>query len=286
MNSNGLVYVTGDFSDEPLNLGYKDLINPVGKKDIFVAAYTRNGSIVWKQSFGGLENDSASGITSDLNGDVYITGYSDDLSSLKFYGGGTVTNTKFGGKDIFIIKLGGLYGIREWVKTAGGTGDDVATSIGIDAKSNLYFTGTISNSATFGNVTLNTSGTKNLFLSKYNTFGDVVWAKSGISDGNININQIIVDELGNSYIEGEFDKGITLGSFSKKSIGLFDGYVAKYSTDGSIQWIETIGGTGNEYMNGIVFDNGKNIITNVLSSGLIFDGNSYSANNYLWRLDK
>ena len=292
VNSNGFVYVTGDFSGKPFVFGSSKFgtpqeMAPVGKKDIFVAAYTRDGILEWVQKFGGLEDESASVITSDLNGDVYVTGYSNDLSSLKFYiDGGTVTNTNFGGKDIFIIKLS-RFGTPYWVKTAGGTGDDVATSIGIDGKSNLYFTGSISNTATFGNVTLNTSGTKNLFISKYNTFGDVVWAKSGNSDGNININQILVDASGNSYIEGEFDKAITFGSFSKKSVGLFDGYVTKYSSDGNIQWLETIGGAGNDYMNGIVSDNGKNIITNVrLGSGLIFEGKSYSANTYLWRLDK
>ena len=113
-----------------------------------------------------------------------------------------------------------------------------------------------------------------------------MWAKSGINEGNVSSNQIIVDGLGNSYIAGEFEKSLTLGSFTKKSVGLFDGYTAKYSTDGTIQWIESIGGTGNDYLSGLVFDNGKNILTNVQSSSLIFEGKNYPSNSYLWRLDK
>ena len=281
----GSVYMIGDFSGNNLSVARHEPVNAVGKNDIFVVKYTQGGSFIWISSIGGIDNDSGVGIATSSNGDAYITGYSADLSSLKFNKSGAIANSKFGGNDIFIIKLGSS-GIPTWVKTAGGTGDDIPTSIVIDINNNVYFTGSISSSATFGNVSVSTTGTKNLFLSKYNTSGEVVWAKSGISEGNVNSNQIIVDALGNSYIVGEFDKSLTLGNSTKKSVGLLDGYVAKYSTDGTVQWVESIGGAGNDYLSGFGFDNGKNILTTIRSSGLVFDGRNYSPNSYLWRLDK
>lgn len=288
LGSDGSVNVIGNFSGSGFTLARHAPLNSVGKNDIFIVKYDQNGDFKWINSVGGIDEDFGKGIVASTNGDVFLTGNSADLSSLKFAIGGTVANSKFGNNDMLIIKLDRLSGIPLWVKTAGGAGDDLANSIGIDENSNLYCTGSVSGTATFASTSVGVSASKSLFLTKYNSSGNVVWATSGSCTGDVTSNQVIVDATGNAYLTGVFQKDLAIKTFSKKSSSdNFDSYVAKFSTDGNIQWLESIGGTGSDYANGIVFDNNKNIFVTIDSiGGFTLGGTNYPANYYLWRLDK
>jgi len=66
----------------------------------------------------------------------------------------------------------------QWAKQAGGTDSDIARDITTDGNNNSYITGGYNDQANFGSITLtNRSGVFNIFVAKYNEFGEVVWAK-------------------------------------------------------------------------------------------------------------
>jgi hypothetical protein len=76
LDSTGNVYVSGAYSEtvefDPGN-STGDRTSE-GLTDIFVIKYDGNGNFIWVQSIGGISSDGGYGITTDANGNVYVTG--------------------------------------------------------------------------------------------------------------------------------------------------------------------------------------------------------------------
>ena len=90
MGSDGSIYITGTTN------GNLDGYTNNGLTDAFIAKYNSDGTKVWTQLFGSSGNDYATGITTDSDGSLYLTGYTT---------GNLNGQTNSGGSDGFIIKL-------------------------------------------------------------------------------------------------------------------------------------------------------------------------------------
>ena len=140
--------------------------------------FSQSPSWKWanQQSPGGISNSSGKCISVDANGNSYVTGG---------FGGsiilGGITLTSVGSYDMYIIKYNSN-GIALWAKSAGGTGYDYGgIGINVDIAGDVYVTGGFSSTAiTFGTTTLAHVGTgySDIFIAKYSSAGDVLWAKS------------------------------------------------------------------------------------------------------------
>jgi len=83
------VYVTG------YTVGLLENNTSAGSADLFVVKYNGVGDIQWTRQFGTKTLDFAYGIATDLNSNVYVTGYTmGDLDG----------NTSDGSEDIFVVK--------------------------------------------------------------------------------------------------------------------------------------------------------------------------------------
>jgi hypothetical protein len=74
-----------------------------------------------------------------------------------------------------------------WAESAGGTDYDFANSVFTDAGGNVYVTGSFySDSITFGSITLTNAGAgyADIFITKYDSNGTVLWVKSEGGKGN------------------------------------------------------------------------------------------------------
>ncbi|MBK6839930.1 MAG: hypothetical protein IPG90_17975 [Bacteroidetes bacterium] len=79
--------------------------------------------------------------------------------------------------DIFVGKYS-PDGTLKWVRNAGGRGGDVGYGVAVDNLHNCYATGEIEDTAEFSStVSLISAGGNDIFVSKYNTNGQLVWAK-------------------------------------------------------------------------------------------------------------
>ena len=102
-------------------------------------------------------------------------------------GAGTFNLTSAGDYDIFISKLDSS-GNFVWAKSLGGTGYDVSYGIALDSGGNVYTTGSFSGTVDFdpgaGTFNLTSAGTGDIFVSKLDSNGNFVWARSlgGTSD--------------------------------------------------------------------------------------------------------
>ncbi|MDD4308871.1 MAG: SBBP repeat-containing protein [Candidatus Cloacimonetes bacterium] len=243
VDSSGNSYVMGDFGDSA-TFG-TTLLTTGDYTNTFIAKLDTNGTWLWVrqiigtqiiEQFGSVAT-AGRGIATDDIGNCYVTGC--------FAGNGifdSTTLTSSGHTDIFIAKLD-TNGNFLWAKQSGGTLFDDGFGLGIatDNSGNSYVTGRFSGNAIFGNYTLISNGGYDIFISKLDTNGNILWAKKagGIIDEDIPIStdagrSIAIDTMGNCYITGWFSGTATFGNNLLTSSGAQDIFIAKLAPDGVI----------------------------------------------------
>ena len=224
---------------------------------------------VWARGAGGSNNDVGQAVTTDANGNVYVTGFFE--SATITFGATTLTNDSSGTRDMYVVKYD-TAGNVVWAVRAGGTGDEYANSIAVDAIGNVYVAGSYnSSSLVFGSTVLTNAGGFDIFLVKYDLTGNVVWAKGAGSSSDDDGRYVGVDVIGNVYITGGFSSAtLTFGTFTLTNFlsGSSDIYLAKFDASGIIIWARSAGGngyddawclaianTGNIYVTGYFYSN-------------------------------
>jgi len=115
----GNVYVTGYFSgvvdfDDDFGGGLEDPKTSAGGKDIFVVKINPDGSYGWARRIGGTGDDRSRGISTDGSGNVYVTGWFNDVVDFDedFGGGIEGPKTSSGGREIFVTRINSRVAIR------------------------------------------------------------------------------------------------------------------------------------------------------------------------------
>ena len=136
--------------------------------------------------------------------------------------------------------------IVKWAKSFGGSNDEYGNSIAIDKDANLYISGMFkSNSITFGNTTLknNTSSNAGMFVAKFDSTGNPLWAKHGGDNSSGYGLRIATDKSDNVIVCGYFySPTITFGSYTfQNSYSYTYGkiYLVKYDKSGNVLWAKT-----------------------------------------------
>jgi len=239
-DGSGNIYIVGEFSSPNCTFGSNILTNN-GNRDMFLAKYDPFGNVIWAKSAGGTEDDAGISICTDNEGDIYCTGYFYS-PSITF---GSTTLNNMGMCNVFIVKYNSA-GNVVWAKRAGGNNQDIGRSITNDGVGNIYVTGEFqSPTMTLGNITLtnasNSGGFTDIFIAKYASNGDVIWAKSA---GNIYADQgfgITTDKENNIFLTGSFmGPSITFGNFTLNCPqGSYCPFIAKYDPSGNVQWAKS-----------------------------------------------
>lgn len=264
VDNSGNLFVTGKFFSDSISIGTTKLYNKMHNNtpDIFIAKYdASNGNPIWARSAGGNREDIVNGVISDGNGNSCITGaFRSD--SVKF-GGTTLHSTTPGAYIMFITKYDSI-GNVVWTKGIEGLwGDVIGYDIKIDIANNIYIAGEFQGvSAKFGNDSLinHSSGSSDVFVAKYDSNGNAIWARSG-GGGNYDYSRhLSVDGIGNVYTIGGFTS--TSAIFGNDTLANVNGanyntFIAKYSTSGTIQWVKNLGNVA--YGRGIAAGLGDNI---------------------------
>jgi hypothetical protein len=246
VDGNGNCYVTGSFNPGDLILGGVTLTNPnPTHEDIYIMKCDPNGTVLWARSAGSTSVDKSFAIATDNNGNSYVAGtYSDSSITI---GGNTLPNA--GNSDILIIKYD-LNGNVLWAKKVGGSSYETVNAIAVDGNGNCFITGNFkSASLSFGSQTLSNGNTftQDVFLAKYDSNGNFLWARSGDGFDEDQSKSITIDASGNSYITGFFTSvSITFGSSPLwlSSANGQDGFVVKYDPNGNELFAQFLGGGG------------------------------------------
>ena len=269
VDSSGNIYTTGSFystTDFDPGAGIANLIS-AGERDIFISKLDSNGNFIWAKRLGGTSIDIGKGITVDSSGNVYTTGQF--LDTVDFDPGAGIANlVSAGNADIFVSKLDSN-GDFVWAKSMGKAGWEYGNSIAVDTSGNVHTTGTFEGTVDFnpsaGTANLTSAGFTDIFVSKLDSNGDFVWAKS-MGDTNEDTGfSIAVDASGNVYTTGEFigivDFDPSAGTVNLTSAGLYDIFVSKLNSNGDFVWAKSMGGTSNEIGHGLAVDTSGNVYT-------------------------
>ncbi|NTW32263.1 MAG: T9SS type A sorting domain-containing protein [Bacteroidetes bacterium] len=227
---------------------------------INILSFAQKPNNIWAYSAGGAAVDRGSCIITDKFGNVYYAGVYTS-ASISF---GSITLNNAGNNDIFIGK-NDIHGNVVWAKSVGGTGDDFVNSITVDSAGSIYLAGAFkSPSIIFGSSTLTNSGsdTRDIFIAKYDSSGNVLWAKSVGGSSEDVANSIKTDKVGNILITGSFQSAsIALESYTLTNSGsnTRDIFIAKYDSTGAVIWAKSEAGVSHEEGSGITTDSYDNV---------------------------
>jgi hypothetical protein len=230
-----------------------------GSGDAIFASISAAGVPLWLRRGGGNNYDCGYGIAADPFGNCFLTGWFKNTAN---FGGKTVTSV--GNEDIFWAKYDSA-GNALWVRRAGGANYDTGFSVCSDGQGNCYTVGWFSGDATFGTTTLHSRGGSDVFVSKHDPDGTLVWVTQlgrptdDLGEG------IAVDALGNVLVcgaaGGNTGHGTNVfGAGTLTSLGM-DGFVAKLDASGCLLWFMTGGGEAysDDQVRAIAVDGAANV---------------------------
>lgn len=223
--------------------------------------------LLWARRAGGIDSDTAYATAIDASGNIYVAG--------AFYATndfGTVKLTSAGLSDIFIAKYT-ADGNFLWARRAGGTSYDEARGVAVDSAGNAYLTGLFQLTASFAPTNLVSAGQSDVFLAKYDSAGNLQWARRAGGNDFEESHAIRLDSGGNAYITGYFDANANFGSIAlHNNSGSSDIFVAKADASGNFLWARQAGGNGEDIGDAIALDSSANVyVTGYFESNAVFE---------------
>lgn len=258
----GNSYVTGYFQGPSISFGSFTL-TANGSPNLFLVKYDPFGNVLWATNAGGSSSNQAVSVACDDSGNVFITGnFGDSI----VFGSTTLLNNTAPYTPMFLAKYNSSGNVI-WARRMGGNGFDHANSVATDPYGNSYVTGLFAfpNNATFGSIALTNTGMGgyDVFIVKYDPFGNALWAKGYGADDNVVGRSVTTDASGNNYVSGSYNSpALTFGSTTLTGNG-YSTFLVKSDASGNVLWAKGSSGTagssaysvscdpfGNTYMTG------------------------------------
>ncbi len=233
----------------------------------FLVKYDAAGTLQWSREVGDTLTEAGGFVAVDAFGHSYLAGST---------WGSIDGNPNQGRLDAFLVKFDGD-GTLVWSRQLGSTGgpfnDDRVSAIAVEPASAVYIAGT-----TDGNMEPGYTGDGYLdaWVAKYDLDGNLQWRRQlGVHGPDDYIQGVAVGPSGDVYVAGWNRGGLDGGPIG----GLTDIFVAKYTADGTREWVRQLGSTALyvgspwDYATAVSADASGVYLTGMTSANL--DGNTY-----------
>jgi len=250
------IYVTGQFEgtiDMDPSAGVKNLTS-TGQNDVFIGKYNQDGTLIWAESIGGIGNEQPEGIAVDKDGNVSVVGTFSSATLDADPGPGVYnlvdhnTNNQTG----FLVHLntggGFLWANALDVTDLPGQGAD-SFRVSVDSQDDVITTSIFGGPLTIGDSTYTPSDALNGIIVKYDPNGDISWSiyLHGTAAGEEGVEPFgaKVDNQDNILVSGSYIGTINfnplgVASYLTAPTPTASSFVAKYSSSGSLIWINNI----------------------------------------------
>jgi len=298
--NNGDVYLTGTFDNDSMVFNSTVLMNVtpdtgyLPRRDIFLAKYDSSGNFIWAKSIGGLRQDYASDIAVSNSG-IFVTG---SFSSSSISIGSTILNNPNQNTAVdkhlpFVAKYdssGNPLWARQGEATLPGIKSSRGKGVTSDLNGNCIITGEFEGPAiNFGNLMLlnpDTNGLSKIYAVKYDSFGNVIWAKTFANAvGSDWIMGIKTDDPGNIYLSGNASGSLIFDSLVV-SLPSYGPFIAKLNPSGGYVWLRSPGGSQQRWMAGLYVSSVGNVFTTGNFTNSITFGSSTLTSNGLFDIFK
>ncbi|MCS1351345.1 SBBP repeat-containing protein [Mechercharimyces sp. CAU 1602] len=251
VDSSGNAYVTGqtNSSNFPITSGSFQQTK-ASNNDLFISKINNTGtSLLYSTFLGGNQTDEGRGIALDREDNAYVTGFTRSTNFPITLG---ALQSIFGGAtDAFISKLNASGNDLLYSTYLGGSSNDLARGITVNASNEAFVTGATSST----NFPISTDafqtrlrGDLNAFVSKINNSATAIVYSSYLGGKQRDLgNGIVVDEVNHSYVVGETsstDFPVTSGVFQSMNNGASNGFISKINATGnSLLYSTYLGGS-------------------------------------------
>jgi gliding motility-associated-like protein len=263
----GHVIFVGSFSSTA-SVGSNTLVSK-GALDGFMVKYDASGNVLWAYGLGTVNEDEIKSVKTNSIDEIAILGY---------YTGSIDLNPKTPASLITAINPNTYFlakytanGSLIWANNIDGTSSgQTPSSIAVGPTDDIFLTGVYVGVINFkspsNTISLTAVGAKNLFLTKYNTSGNPIWARNMSSTAtNPYSYYVTADNENNAYIGGFFDGTLTFSDGVVTKTLTYSGsgrntFFAKYNETGDFQWSFNFGSAcdGN-FGHKIAVDSRKNV---------------------------
>jgi len=246
------VLVVGHFSGtlvlDPADPGA--VLPGAGRRDGFLASFDSEGNDVWARQFGGSLMDGINAVAVDFRGTIYVGGEFAGSVDFDLLNGGTVlTSTGRGSRTDGFVAAYGLRGNCLWARNVGGGNDDSVFGVAVGGNGMVVAVGDFQHVADFdpgvGVVRSQSRGAEDGFVLALDTAGAYRWSFTFGDRGEDAARAVACDVAGNVFVGGEFEKTVDFdpssGRTAVRSAGETDGFVARYSAQGSLVWARGLG---------------------------------------------
>jgi hypothetical protein len=265
VDPSGTIYVAGstDSSDFPVRNAFQTGRRGAGT-DSFVARFSASGSaLIYSTYLGGSAPDSATGIAVDSQGSAYVAGQ----SSSSDFPLRNPLQLRFGGlTDAFVVKVDSA-GAMVYSTYLGGSGNDSASSIAVNAVGEAYLAGSTESvdfPVTAGGYQRALRGGQDAFSARLNATASALIFSTYYGGGGGSIGApefalgIALDPDGGVWLTGVTSSAdLPLSGPLQPALagGGMDGFAAKFNSIGSsLQYATYLGGSGADIATAIAVD--------------------------------
>jgi hypothetical protein len=228
-------------------------------------------TILFSGYFGGVSQSTITSVAVNSSYNTVVAGWTigSDLpasaGAQKHYAGGV---------DAFVAGFGPAGGNLLFCTYLGGSADDRAFGVAVDATNNTYITGQTSstNFPVLNAVQTKLKGTRDAFVAKLNPAGNALVYSTYLGGTGVDLaNAITVDTSNSAVIAGDTTSTnlpVTTGAYQRALAGAQDVFVAKLSPTGNtLAWLTYFGGSA--------VDHGASVREDS-TGAVVFGGSTYS----------
>ena len=196
-----------------------------GKADAYIAKYDQTGTQLWARLIGAAEFDVCSGLDVDVNGNLYISGFTE----------GDFAKPNKGGQDMFIAAYS-QDGSLLWRDQIGTATDDRGGPIRLGDDNDVYICGDTS-----GSLARENNGQMDFVVARYDRTGKRLWLHQFGTNAFDRIMRMEIGELGHLYLGCRTNGNV--GTRNPRRTDL-DSCLVSISTEGKLLWTRQFGPAG------------------------------------------